>query len=92
MNKEILLASARKAYEEGNLEMALNILGDEKLQENSEAIFIMGEVFYKLQKWGDSLNCFNKVLEIEKDNDGALTYVNMIKNILNFYHKELYNP
>jgi tetratricopeptide (TPR) repeat protein len=89
---ETILKSAREALDTGELELALSMLDNEKLIDNSEAHFIRGEIYYKWQKLGDSLNSFQKVLDIAPENENAKTYVVMIKNILNFYNKELYNP
>jgi tetratricopeptide (TPR) repeat protein len=92
MDIEIMIKSAREAFVNGDLELTLKILDNEKLLESAEACFLRGEAFYKSQKFGDSLNNFKKVLEINPENENAQTYVDMINNILNFYHKELYNP
>lgn len=92
MNTKLLIKSAREALEGGDLELCLEILDNEGLLNSAEANFLKGEAFYKSQKWGEALNSFQKVLEIDPENKNARAYVDMVNNILNFYHKELYNP
>lgn len=92
--KEInqLLNKAQDAYDKGRLYDVFEILQDEIYNSNLQALFLKGEAYYKLQKWGEALNCFLVCLEKDPLDVKAKTYIEMIKNILGFYHKDYFNP
>jgi len=87
-----LLAKARNAYTMGNLEEVMAILQNEVFKDNSNALFLKGEVYFKLQNWGDALNCFLACSEKEPSNSSAKTYIEMIRNILGFRNTDFFNP
>jgi hypothetical protein len=87
-----LLDQANEAYNEGRLDEVLAILLDEQFKYNLKALFLQGETFYKLQRWGDALNCFSVYLEKEPLDVKAKGYIEMIRNILGFHHKDFFNP
>lgn len=92
--KEInqLLIRAKEAYNEGRLEEVMGILQDEEFNDNLEALFLKGDSYYKLQRWGEALNCFSVYLEKDPDNVKVKSYIQMIQNILGFHHKDFFNP
>jgi tetratricopeptide (TPR) repeat protein len=89
---EDLIADARQAWKEGNTGKALERLDDPTLKENEEALFLMGEIHYNMQNWGKALNCFRRCLQIKPDFEAAQTYVELILNILGFFHTDHFNP
>jgi tetratricopeptide (TPR) repeat protein len=91
-DKEHLLNKAGILIEQGQPEEALKLLNLSVISNSEEALFLKGEICYKLQRWGDSLNYFSKFLDLYPTNDKALSYCALIQNILGFYHKDLYNP
>lgn len=92
--KEInqLLIQAQESYNEGKLDEVMAILQDEQFKDNLQAIFLKGEALYKLQKWGEALNCFSVYLEKDPLNVKVKSYIQMIQNILGFHHKDFFNP
>ncbi len=86
------------------LEKVRALLNDEKAQEAKDALLELGEgntveyfllkgkVQQKFQKWGDAINAYNKVLELEPENTDAQSNLRLIKNILNFWNPDLLNP
>ncbi len=48
--------------------------------------------FYRRNRWGEALNDFNRVLDIEPNNREALEMVKMTSQILEFRYKDIYNP
>ena len=92
--KEInqLLIQAQESYNEGKLDEVMAILQDEQFKDNLQAIFLKGEALYKLQKWGEALNCFSVYLEKDPLNVKVKSYFEMIQNILGFHHKDFFNP
>ena len=87
-----LLIQAQNAYNEGNLEKVMEILQDERFDNNIQALFLKGEAFYKLQEWGEALNCFSVCLEKDPQNVQVKSYIEMIQNILGFHYKDFFNP
>jgi hypothetical protein len=83
---------AEEAYKNGNLDAVLAILDDEQFNGNKQALFLKGETYYKMQKWGDALNCFLVCIEKEPSNSDAKTYIEMIRNILGFRNTDFLNP
>jgi cytochrome c-type biogenesis protein CcmH/NrfG len=61
---------------------------------NIEALILLGKIETKKQQYGDALNTYQKVLEIEKENEKAQTAIKMINNILeirrSFYFENTY--
>jgi tetratricopeptide (TPR) repeat protein len=89
---ETILKSAKEALAENNQEEALAILNHTTIERNGEVIFLKGEIYFKLQKWGEALNQFLFFLELYPSDQKAESYCTIIQNILGFYHKDLYNP
>ncbi len=87
-----LLVEAEEAYNKGDLDKVLVILEDISLNNNLRALFIKGETYYKMQKWGEALNCFLTCYEKDTSNIKAKTYVQLIRNILDFRNTDFLNP
>ncbi len=87
-----LLEEAEEASKNGDLEKALVILDDQRLNNNLKALFIKGETYYKMQRWGDALNCFLICNEEDPSNINTATYIEMIRNILDFRNTDFLNP
>jgi len=83
---------ARAALDNNLPEEALAILDNSPAENCSDVLFLKGEIYFKLQRWGEALNQFSLFLEYFPSDSKAETYCHMIKNILGFYHKDLYNP
>ncbi|GET22490.1 tetratricopeptide repeat protein [Prolixibacter denitrificans] len=87
------LTKAKEAYERGELEEVFSILNNDEINElDSTVNMLLGMSYYKMQEWGKALNCFNAVVSVEPENKNAKGYIDMIQNILKFYHKDRYNP
>jgi tetratricopeptide (TPR) repeat protein len=87
-----LISLVKEALEQGRAEEALNLLQNSKLNEDKEALFLKGEVYYHLQKWGESMNCFRNYLSSHPEDQRANSYIEMIQSILAFYHTDQFNP
>ena len=66
----------------------------EKLEEQNTADYFLlqGKIEQKYQNWGEAINAFNRVLEIDPQNAEATNNLHIIKNILNFWNPDLLNP
>ena len=89
---KLILNTARKEIDLNRPEEALTILNQMSDKNLGEVIFMKGEIYFKLQKWGEALNQFSLYLEQFPLDKKAESYCIMIQDILGFYHKDLYNP
>ena len=73
---------------------SLNILNEILNRDirNIECLLLRGKIYYKLQKWGNALNDFNLILDMETDHQIAKNYKSMILDIISFWNKDNYNP
>ena len=51
-----------------------------------------GKLEQKFQNWGDALNAFHKVLDLDNENREAENNIHIIQNIINFWNPEMFNP
>lgn len=89
---EISLNAAKEFLGQNRPDEALTILNKLSALNDGEVIFLKGEIYFKLQKWGEALNHFSLFLEQYPTDIKAKSYCIMIQDILGFYHKDLYNP
>lgn len=61
-------------------------------QETVEYFLVKGAIEQKFQNWGQAINAFNKVLELDAENTEATNNLHIIQNILNFWNPEMFNP
>jgi tetratricopeptide (TPR) repeat protein len=87
-----LIYEARAAMEEGRAEDAMKILENSKLDGNREVLFLKGEASYQLQNWGEAINYFRDYRTGNPNDGKAQAYIDMIENILSFYHPDHFNP
>jgi len=60
--------------------------------ESVEYFLIKGRIEQKFQSWGEALNAYHRVLEMEPGNILAKNNLKLIENILNFWNPEMFNP
>lgn len=51
-----------------------------------------GKLHYRLNEWGAALNDFNRVLQADDSHAEARQYAQMVREILEFRYKDIYNP
>jgi len=90
--EEDLKIEAERVWKEGDSEQALALLSDPSLKDNPQANFLTGEILYNNQKWGLALNSFRHCLQLDPGNLAAQTYIDLILNILGFFHTDQFNP
>lgn len=61
-------------------------------ENSSEYWMLKGKIEMKFQKWGEAMNAFIKVLDIDKQNKEAMQNIEIIRGILNFWNPEMFNP
>lgn len=60
--------------------------------ETVEYFMVKGKLEQKFQNWGQAINAFSKVVELEPGNIEAQNHLHLIQNILNFWNPEMFNP
>ena len=61
-------------------------------EDSAEYHLIKGKIEQKFQNWGNAINAFSRVLEIDPENKEAQHNLHIIQNILNFWNPEMFNP
>lgn len=78
--------------EQQNYDEALGLL-NEKVSKNPEQTNWLekrGDVYYKMEKFGDALNDYNKVLKRDKENKIVKSKAEMTLNILKFQNLDIF--
>jgi len=84
----------KQLVEQNELSRSLEIL-NERIQSDSndvQALQLRGRIHYKMQKWGEAMNDFSSVLELEPDNPEAKSGLEMARNILGYFTPDMFNP
>lgn len=94
MEDQNLLNEAKSLFEKNDLISSLEVIGryigqDKK---NVEALLLRARIQYKMQRWGDAMNDYYAVLEIDPENPEAKTGVEMAKSILGYFTPDMFNP
>jgi tetratricopeptide (TPR) repeat protein len=84
----------RKFVLQNNFEKAIELLNGQILAKPDDvnALQLRGHIFYKMQRWGDAMNDFTSVLEIEPDNAEAMSKLELARNILGYFTPDMFNP
>lgn len=94
MNNKLIQAT--EAFDKNNLDESLQLIEaiiDQQTEPHiTEALLLKAKILYKQQKWGDTLNILNNILDIDPTNEQASNYKTIVLNILTFWHKDNYNP
>jgi tetratricopeptide (TPR) repeat protein len=63
-------------------------------KDNKQALLFLGKIHAKSQNYGVAMNYYNRVLELDKNNNEAEIGIKLIKNILqltnNYYYENPY--
>lgn len=66
---------------------------NEVVETDSVDYFLLkGKLEQKFQNWGEALNAFSRVIEIDPQHVEAQNRLEIIKGILNFWNPEMLNP
>lgn len=85
---------AKSHFEEHQIDEALRIL-DKCIEENSAdipSLLLRARIFSKSQKWGQAMNDYLAVLELEPDIQEAKTGLALAQNILAYFNPDMFNP
>ncbi len=93
--KEKVLAAAREVKTEKETEAALSAITKliAQLPGQEDVYFARAELFYKLNRYGEAINDYLRVLEINPENNEAAGKIDILKTILRFHNTDIYaNP
>ena len=87
------LDTIKELISQGNVEQAVQLL-DEMLQTDfprkDEAYYLRGNAYRKQGNWQQALNNYRYATDLNPDSPARQAYA-MVMDILNFYHKDMYN-
>jgi len=92
--KRMNITELKQLVEQNELSTSLEIL-NEQIQINSfdiQTLLLRGRIHYKMQKWGDAMNDYSSVLELDPDNPEAKSGLEMARNILGYFTPDMFNP
>lgn len=88
------LKNIRKLLDEGEVEnciQALKVyLSHEDALCKDEAFYLLGNAYRKTGNWQQALNNYQQAIDINPESP-AVNARQMVIDILNFYHKDMYN-
>lgn len=88
------LRQAREQFDQhelaGSLENVNRVISNEP--GNGEAYLLRARIHYKMQHWGEAINDYGSVLEIDPANQEAKSGIEMARNILGYFAPDMFNP
>jgi len=88
------ITELKQLVEQNELSKSLEIL-NEQIRINSsdvETLLLRGRIHYKMQNWGNAMNDYSSVLEIDPDHQEAKSGLEMARNILGYFTPDMFNP
>ena len=95
MEKEKLLKQFQTATGEENILKVVRKLDEAiKAQPRDEELYFMrAELFYKLNRYGEAINDYNRVVELNPESKEAAGKIDLIHTILRYHNTDIYaNP
>lgn len=86
---------ASSHFDKSELPQALetvNQLIHSRNEDLAKGLLLRGRIHYRMQNWGDAINDFSSVLELDPGNQEAKTGIEMAKNILGYFTPDMFNP
>ncbi len=94
MENRIEIDELKQLVEQNELAKSLEILNS-RIQpglNDLELLLLRARIHYKMQKWGDAMNDFAAVLDIDEQNAEAKNGLEMAQNILGYFTPDMFNP
>ena len=88
------IRETKRLVEQNEPEKALAVLNKLIADDarDSQALLLRGRIYYKMQQWGNAMNDFVSVLELDPENQEAKSGLEMAKNILGYFTPDMFNP
>jgi tetratricopeptide (TPR) repeat protein len=93
MKKQDTINKIKELIEQENYQEALNLIDKnlEKYPDEPEFFLEKGKLLKHLQKFGDALNNFKKVLNIDPDHKEAKNLHTLVQDILRYQQLDIYS-
>ncbi len=95
LEKEKLLKKLQGMAGEENILKAVKMLNEaiEAQPEDEELYFMRADFFYKINRYGDAINDYNRVVKLNPGNKEAAGKIDLIHTILRYNNTDIYaNP
>lgn len=88
------ITELKQLVDQNELSRSLELLNELIRLDSTDvsALQLRARIHYKMQKWGDAMNDYSSVLELEPDNPEAKSGLEMARNILGYFTPEMFNP
>jgi len=88
------ITEAKKLFDLNESNKALEVLNELISRDNQDTKLqlLRGRIYYKMQRWGDAMNDYSNVLELDPENQDAKTGLEMAKSILGYFTPDMFNP
>jgi cytochrome c-type biogenesis protein CcmH/NrfG len=88
------ISELKQMVEQNELSKSLKILNDLIFVNSADiqVLLLRGRIYYKMQKWGDAMNDYSSVLELDPENQEAKSGLEMAQNILGYFTPDMFNP
>lgn len=85
---------AKQLFEQNEISRSLEILNENISVDalDYQLFLLRGRIYYKMQKWGNAMNDYSTVLDLNPDNQEAKTGLELTRNILGYFNPDLFNP
>ena len=94
MENRIDIDEVKQKKKKNELNKSLEILNSQIQSglKDVDVLLLRARIHYKMQKWGDAMNDFAAVLDIDPQNTEAKTGLEMAKSILGYFTPDMFNP
>ncbi len=94
MDTQTLLAAAKNLENKEEYQTAVNIYKQITAIEpdNIDVHYKIGELYHAMGELTEALSAFIKVADLDKNHKKAQVNIDMIRDILDFFNPDLYNP
>jgi thioredoxin-like negative regulator of GroEL len=91
---EMDFAEVSQLFEQNELGKAKEMLDQLILAEPSgiQMLLLRGRIFCKMQQWGNAMNDYSAILDVEPNNSEAKSGLAMARNILGYFTPDMFNP
>lgn len=82
----------RELLKMGKNTEALELFNKINPSETTDYWLLKGSLDFRFQHWGEAINAYHHVLDIEPENEEATNHLHMIHDIISFWNPDQFNP
>ncbi|MEN8118202.1 MAG: hypothetical protein ABFS16_14550 [Bacteroidota bacterium] len=92
MSNSELLVKVKELLDKDKAPEAKSLFVRINPDDSVEYYLVKGKLEQKFQNWGEAINAYSKVLELDSGNLEAANNLNLIEDILNYWNTDMFNP